>query len=179
MMERRTNQNQNLIIGIVVAVVAVIVVVGIVVGLVLANKNKGDGTDGTDATNGAETTSIKENTPEADFSDVDVSVGFGDYDVMYAQAQAIQNGEMLGKIIQVDGIVSHPMSKYSIVEEDENGSKIGTEFIIEGVDESGYPQDGDHVIITGEVVEKEPLYYVIKTSPQYVEIVAEASEISD
>ena len=179
MAERRTNQNQNLIIGIVVAVVAIIVVVGIIVGLVLANKNKGGGTDGTDTASGAETTSTKEDTPETDFSDVDVSVGFGDYDVMYAQAQAIQNGEMLGTIIQVDGIVSHPMSKYSIVEEDENGSKIGTEFIIEGVNESEYPQDGDHVIITGEVVEKEPLYYVIKTSPQYVEIVTEASEISD
>ena len=164
--------NKNLIIGI---TVGVIVIIAIVVGIVIATRPKdGNGNDGTDTNN--DTTQTEGSTQGIDYSNIDVVVGFGDYEVMEAQAHAIQNGEMLGKIIQIDGIVSHPMSKYSIVEEDENGSKIGTEFVIEGLDENAYPQDGNHVIITGEVVEKEPLYYVIKTSPEYVEIVEIAPE---
>ena len=61
-------------------------------------------------------------------------------------------------------------------EEDENGSKIGTEFIIEGAEESEYPADGAHVVITGEVIEKEPLYYVIRTAPEYVEVLEESGD---
>lgn len=164
--------NKNLIIGI---TVGVIVIIAIVVGIVIATRPKdGNGNDGTDTNN--DTTQTEDSAQGIDYSNIDVVVGFGDYEVMEAQAHAIQNGEMLGKIIQIDGLVSHPMSKYSIVEEDENGSKIGTEFVIEGLDENAYPQDGNHVIITGEVVEKEPLYYVIKTSPEYVEIVEIAPE---
>lgn len=182
MTKKGTNQNQSLIIGITIAIIATIAIVGIVIGILLANNNKGedlDGADGADVINSTDSAQIAEDEQETDFSNVDVSVGFGDYDVMYAQAQAIQNGEMVGKIIRIDGIVSHPMSKYSIVEENENGSKIGTEFIIEGIDESEYPQDGDHVVITGEIIEKEPLYYVIKTSPRYVEMVTTAPEVNE
>ena len=167
--------NKNLIIGIVVAVIAVI---AIVVGVVIATRPKGgDGDDGADANDN--TAQTESSTQNVDYSNIDVIVGFGDYEVMEAQAKAIQNGEMMGKIIQIDGLVSHPMSKYSIVEEDENGSKIGTEFVIEGLDEDSYPQDGDRVIITGEVIEKQPLYYIIKTSPEYVEVVESASEVEE
>ena len=167
--------NKNLIIGIAVAVIAVI---AIVVGVVIATRPKGgDGDDGADANDN--TAQTESSTQSVDYSNIDVIVGFGDYEVMEAQAKAIQNGEMMGKIIQIDGLVSHPMSKYSIVEEDENGSKIGTEFVIEGLDEDSYPQDGDHVIITGEVIEKQPLYYIIKTSPEYVEVVESASEVEE
>ena len=157
--------NRNLIIGIVVAVVAVIaIIIGIVVG------NSAKPTD-----DGSEPGPSE---PTADYSMVDEIIGFGDYGAMEIQAKSIQNGEMTGKIVQIDGIVSHPMSKYSIVEEDENGNGIGTEFIIEGIEEDEYPQDGDHVIITGEIVEKEPLYFVIKTTPEYVNIL-EAPEESE
>ena len=140
--------NNNMIIGIVVAVV---VVIAIVIGVIVGNNNKVGDNGGQSGDNGGGTSSV-------DYSDVDVSVGFGDYEVMEAQAKAIQNGEMTGKIIQVDGIVSHPIKTYSIVERNENGNAVGTEFIIDGVDESNYPQDGEHIIITGEIVEKEPLY---------------------
>ena len=36
--------------------------------------------------------------------------------------------------------------------------------------------DGDHVIITGEVYEKSPMYFIIKTTPEYVEVVEAAKE---
>ena len=154
--------NKNMIIGIAAAVIAVIV---IVVGVIIAKNNSGN-----NANDGNGETEQTGKVDKADFSDVDVSVGYGDYDTMFAQAKAIQNGEMTGKVIQIDGVVSHPMSKYSVGEEDESGKFIGTEFVIEGTDESEYPEDGMHVIVTGQVIEKEPLYFVIKTTPEYVEI---------
>ena len=155
--------NRNLIIGIVVAVV---VVIAIIIGIIVGNSAK-------PADDGGEPGPSE---PTADYSMVDEVIGFGDYGAMEIQAKSIQNGEMTGKIVQIDGIVSHPMSKYSIVEEDENGNGIGTEFVIEGVDEDGYPQDGDHIIITGEIIEKEPLYFVIKTTPEYVSILETPEE---
>ena len=155
--------NRNLIIGIVVAVV---VVIAIIIGIIVGNSAK-------PADDGGEPGPSE---PTADYSMIDEIIGFGDYGAMEIQAKSIQNGEMTGKIVQIDGIVSHPMSKYSIVEEDENGNGIGTEFVIEGVDEDGYPQDGDHIIITGEIIEKEPLYFVIKTTPEYVSILETPEE---
>ena len=161
--------NKGMVIGIAVAAVAVI---AIIIGVIIAKGNEGgvgEGGDGTDS-------GYVEGVNDMDFSDVNVWVEYGDYDGMYALSKSIQNGEMLGQIVKIEGDVSHPMSKYSIVEEDENGSKIGTEFIIEGAEESEYPADGAHVVITGEVIEKEPLYYVIRTAPQYVSIEEEVDE---
>ena len=154
-------QNKGMIIGIAVTVA---VVIAIIVGIVVAKTSGGNGSGDN---GGAET------------EQVDKSIDFGDYDAMYEQAKAIQNGDILGAVIKIDGIVSHPMSKYSIVEKDENGSAIGTEFIIEGIEESEYPQDGDRIIITGQVIEKEPLYFVIATTPQYVETFESTSEIEE
>ena len=163
--------NKNMIIW---GIVAVVVAIAVIVGVVLVIKSKPSGSEG----QGEETGQIDggSETQPSTFDNVDVSVGFGDYDVMFAQAKAIQNGEMVGMIIQVDGIVSHPMSRYSITEKNEKGEVIGTEFIIEGLDESEYPQDGSHVVITGEVIEKEPLYYIIRTTPEYVELISTSIE---
>lgn len=161
--------NKNTIIGIAVAVV-VVVVIAIVVVVINNKPNNGGDNSGTDQNS---------EIVEDELSIIDVNINYGDYDEMATQAKAIQNGEMTGMVIIVDGIVSHPMSKYSIVEEDEDGNKIGTEFFIEGLDEEEYPKDGDHVIITGKVVEKQPLYYVIRTLPDYVEIIEEDEETEE
>ena len=166
-------QNKGMIIGIAVTVV---VVIAIIVGIVVAKTSGGNGSGDN---GGAETEQVDNNGIVMDLSEVDTSIDFGDYDAMYEQAKAIQNGDILGAVIKIDGIVSHPMSKYSIVEKDENGSAIGTEFIIEGIEESEYPQDGDRIIITGQVIEKEPLYFVIATTPQYVETFESTSEIEE
>lgn len=162
-MAKRTNN--SMIVGVCVGLV---VLIAVVVGIVLLSGNKGNNTTGNDES-GAEY--VTDDIGGNDYTDIDAAVGFGDYDAMFAQAKAIQNGEMLGKTVQIDGIVSHPMSKYSVVEENENGERIGTEFIIEGLSEEEYPEDGERIIITGEVIEKEPMYFVIKTTPEYVEIV--------
>lgn len=158
-------KNNNLIIGIVVAVV---VVIAIIIGVVVATKKGGDGGTGGEPGGGTSSQKI--------YDTIDVEVGYGDYEVMEAQAKAIQNGEMMGKVVRIDGIVIHPMSKYSIGEAGEsNGLKIGTEFEIEGASEGDYPKDGDHVVITGEVVEKSPMYFIIKTTPENV-VVLETAE---
>ena len=151
--------SKNIVIG---CIVAAVVVIAIIVGVIVATKGKGnDGGSGGQEIN------------QVDYSIIDVSIDYGDYDAMYTEAKAIQNGESTGKIIKIDGVVSHPLSKYSIVEESEGGNKIGTEFEIEGASEDDYPKDGQRVVITGEVIEKQPLYFIIKTAPKYVEIVEE------
>ena len=152
-------KNKNIIIC--VAVVAVVLIAVIAVVLIKnSQKETAESGDGGIVL-------------QADYLEPDVIVEYGDYDMMRVQSKAIQNGEMLGKTIRVEGIVSHPMTTYSIVQEDEDGSKIGTEFVIEGLDEDGYPQDGERVVISGEVAEKSTLYYVIKTRPEFVEVVEE------
>ena len=122
------------------------------------NQNKGGESSGSGTTSSVE------------YNNIDETIEFGDYEGMETLAKSIQNGYATGKVVKIEGLVSHPMSKYSIVEANESGSqKIGTEFYIDGADEADYPADGDRITITGEVVEKSPLYFVIKTTPQYVE----------
>lgn len=153
-------KNKGIIVGIVVAVVVLIAVVAVVL------VTKGDREEAIESGDGGIVVQM-------DYSEPDVVVEYGDYDTMRTQSKAIQNGEMLGKTVRIEGIVSHPMTKYSIVQEDEDGNKIGTEFVIEGLDEDEYPQDGERVVISGEVIEKSTLYYIIKTRPEFVEVVEE------
>ncbi len=153
-------KNKGIIVGIVVAVVVLIAVVAVVL------VTKSDREETIESGDGGIVVQM-------DYSEPDVVVEYGDYDTMRAQSKAIQNGEMLGKTVRIEGIVSHPMTKYSIVQEDEDGNKIGTEFVIEGLDEDEYPQDGERVVISGEVIEKSTLYYIIKTRPEFVEVVEE------
>lgn len=153
-------KNKGIIVGIAVAVVVLIVV------MVVVLVTKGDREEVIESGDGGIIVQM-------DYSEPDVVVEYGDYDTMRTQSKAIQNGEMLGKTVRIEGIVSHPMTKYSIVQEDEDGNKIGTEFVIEGLDEDEYPQDGERVVISGEVIEKSMLYYIIKTRPEFVEVVEE------
>lgn len=153
-------KNKGIIVGIVVAVVVLIAVVAVVL------VTKGDREEAIESGDGGIVV-------QTDYSEPDVVVEYGDYDTMRTQSKAIQNGEMLGMTVRIEGIVSHPMTKYSIVQEDEDGNKIGTEFVIEGLDEDEYPQDGERVVISGEVIEKSTFYYIIKTRPEFVEVVEE------
>ena len=166
-------QNKNLIIGICVAAV---VVIAVIVGIVLI---KGRGDDVIESDTGNNAGQIDTGAEGSEFSHIDVMVGYEDYDMMLEQSKAIQNGEMLGKVIQIDGIVSHPMKNYSIGQKDENGSFIGTEFVIEDASEENYPIDGDHVVITGEVIEKSPMYFVIRTTLQNVVLLERGDEMDD
>ena len=154
----------NIYVGI---IVGAIVVAALVVGIVVAIKNSGSS-----SSNNSSSSSSGSQTPSStDYSNVDVSVSYGDYDSMETLSKNIQNGYATGQIVKIDGIVSHPATTYSVVQPNADGSqRIGTQFIIDGASESDYPADGARVVITGEVVEQSPLYFVIKTTPQYVEV---------
>ena len=152
--------NKALYIGIgVVAVLAIVVGIIIAVTRSSGNNNEGDGTNQSTVYTAG------------DFTPIQQSIEFGDYNTMFSLAKEIQNGEAIGKIVEIDGYVSHPGSKYSIVERNADGSKsIGTEFVIEG-DSAFYPQDGEHIVLVGKVVEREPLYYNLATIQELVSVV--------
>ena len=144
---------KNLWIGI-VAIVAIVIAV---VGIVIAKGNGGDNSGSSESSFANE------------LSSVDVTIEYGDYDAMEELAKDIQNGRATDKVVKIDGLVSHPLSFYSVVEPNDSGTgSIGTRFVIES--ETGYPEDGDHIVITGKVVELEPMVYVIKTATGFIEV---------
>ena len=152
--------NNALYIGIGVAVV---VVIAIIVAVVMMNKNKGNGGDTGKSDTG--------DSSYVEYNSVDESIALGDYEGMQNLSKSIQNGEMVGKIVKINGLVSHPMSTYSVVQANADGSqKIGTQFIIDGASDTDYPQDGDEIVITGEVVENGPMVFVIKTTKNNIEV---------
>ena len=154
------NNKKTLYIGIgVVAVIAIVVGIIIAVTRSSGNNNEGDGTNQSTVYTAG------------DFTPIEQSIEFGDYNTMFTLAKEIQNGEAIGKIVEIDGYVSHPGTKYSIVQKSADGTKsIGTEFVIEG-DSAFYPQDGEHVVLVGKVVEREPLYYNLATIQELVSVV--------
>ena len=155
----KSKNNNGLYIGIGIAVV---VVVAIIVAVVMINKNKGEKTS-----NGDNST---QESAAVEYKSVDESIAFGDYEGMQTLSKAIQNGEKVGKIVKIEGLVSHPMSSYSVVQENTDGTqKIGTQFVISGAEEADYPKDGDRITITGEVVEQSPMYFVIRTTKNNIE----------
>lgn len=152
--------------GLYIGIVAVVVVIAVVAGVVIANNNKG----GDNSNGGDNGTSQTSGLTAADLAKIDEEIKYGEFDEMQTLSKAIQNGEMVGKVVKIDGLVSRPGTIYSIVQENESGSqKIGTKFVIEDVSEETYPKDGTRVVITGKVVEETPLVYVIKTIPGMIE----------
>ena len=139
------------------AIIAVVVVVAIVIGVVVAVKKNGGG----DGTEGGSTSKID------DYKKIDLEIKDGDYDGMLALAKDIQNGEATGKVVKIEGYVSHPLSAYSVVVPNaDDTEKIGTQFVIDGDGE--YPEEDAHIVITGKVVEVSPMYFVIQTLPSLI-----------
>ena len=156
-------KNNNLIyIGI-----AVVVVIAVIIGVIVAVTGN-SGNNGGDSDNGG--TSQDAGLTVANLAKVDVEIEYGDYDGMEKLSKSIQNGEMTGKVVKIDGVVMHPGTSYSIGQANESGSaKIGTQFNIVDTAAAYYPADKDRVVITGKVVEKESLYYMIETLQEFVE----------
>ena len=141
------------IIGVIagVAVVAAVATVAVV----MINKNGGSGAGGA---------SLVE-----DLKKVDAMISFDDYEGMQNLAKDIQNGKMTGKVVEIDGLVSHPGQSYSIVEKSADGKqKIGTVFTIDDGGEADYPSDGTRVTITAKVIEKGSLNFQLVTLKEYV-----------
>ncbi|MBQ3440968.1 hypothetical protein IJG27_01485 [Candidatus Saccharibacteria bacterium] len=156
-MAKKSNKTIYLIIGAVILVVVAVTAV-----LVITNKNKDGGSSSSD---GGSSSSYK--VSSAELKNPDVKVSYGDYDAMKALSSDIQNGRMTGKVVEIDGLVSHPGQSYSIVQADADGKqKIGTVFNIE--DSSEYPKDGAHIVITAKVLEKSALNYQLFTLKEFV-----------
>lgn len=105
---------------------------------------------------------------------IDVRIGNGDYEAMEELAKKTQNGEMDGKIVEVNGYTSNFAKgmSYSVVEKSADGSKeVGTTFVIEGADEGSYPLDGQKTKIVGKIGKDANGYAsVIHTLPEFVEV---------
>ena len=156
-MVKKSNKTIYLIIGAVILVVVAVTAV-----LVITNKNKDGDSSSSD---GGSSSSYK--VSSAELKNPDVKVSYGDYDAMEALSSDIQNGRMTGKVVEIDGLVSHPGQSYSIVQADADGKqKIGTVFNIE--DSSEYPKDGTHIVITAKVLEKSALNYQLFTLKEFV-----------
>ena len=162
-------------LGIVCGIVA-IVAVGVVIAIAVANSGKND--DGGEKKDGGSSQEQKKDGDDKKTATVtaddlgkkaDVTIAYGDYDAQEALSKAIQNGEMDGKVVKIEGKVSHPGMSYSIGQRRENGNAfIGTTFTIE--DGGEYPEDGAHVVITGIVrADESGLVHTIKTLKAFVE----------
>ena len=102
----KAKNNNLLYIGI-----AVVVVVAVIIGVIVAVKGN-SGNNGGDSDNGG--TSQDAGLTAADLAKVDVEIEYGDYDGMEKLSKSIQNGEMTGKVVKIDGVVMHPGTSYSI-----------------------------------------------------------------
>lgn len=159
--------NNKTLIGIIAAVCVVVVVA--VVAVVAINSNKGN--NSSDSSNSSsnssnETTTARVTANELENS-LDASVMYGDYEKMQSLSKSIQNGEMTGKIVSIDGLVNHPGASYSVVQKNADGTtKIGTVFIID--DGTEYPADGTRISIVAKVVEVSPMNFQLVTLKDYI-----------
>ena len=163
----------------IIGAVAAVVVIGVIIAIAVATSNKGDeGGDNKD-NNGSSQQENKDNKYDKkatisadDLKNVDETIDFGDYDAQQTLSKAIQNGEKTGKVVKIEGTVSH-FSKgmsFNIGQKKTEGNQfIGTTFVIEDAEgEDDYPEDGDHVVITG-IVKAEGYAFQIKTLKKFVE----------
>ena len=164
----------------IIGAVAAVVVIGVIIAIAVATSNKGDeGGDNKDK-NGSSQQENKDKKDdnkkttisEDDLKNVDETINFGDYDAQQTLSKAIQNGEKTGKVVKIEGTVSH-FSKgmsFNIGQKKTEGNQfIGTTFVIEDAEgEDDYPKDGDHVVITG-IVKAEGYAFQIKTLKKFVE----------
>ena len=158
--------------------VAAVVIIGVIIAIDVATSTKSDeGGDNKDKNGSSQQEDKKDNDKKTsisadDLKNIDETIDFGDYDAQQTLSKAIQNGEKTGKVVKIEGTVSH-FSKgmsFNIGQKKTEGNQfIGTTFVIEdAVSEDEYPQDGDHVVITG-IVKAEGYAFQIKTLKKFVE----------
>lgn len=90
----------------------------------------------------------------ADLSKVDITIAEGDYAAMETFAKELQNVQNEGKVVKVTGINSRSNfgAKASVMVSDGGSQKVGTTYIITGVDSiDGYPENDATIEITGVV----------------------------
>ena len=161
-------------VPILIGLAAILVVVGVVWFIVRGKGN--DPQSGADNGSSVED-KTKVTAGELAADKVTDKVSFGDYTAMFTLSKAIQNGQKVGAIVSVEGLVSHKTSSYSVVQENpkkaEEGemSQIGTVFTIQDGDSADYPKDEERIKITAKVMEVSPLNFQLVTLKDFIEVV--------
>ena len=161
-------------VPILIGLAAILVVVGVVWFIVRGKGN--DPQPGADNGSSVED-KTKVTAGELAADKVTEKVSFGDYTAMFTLSKAIQNGQKIGAIVSVEGLVSHKTSSYSVVQENpkkgEEGemSQIGTVFTIQDGDSADYPKDEARIKITAKVMEVSPLNFQLVTLKDFIEVV--------
>ena len=159
------------ILPIVIGIFAIIVIVG-VAWFIISRNNGGDkSAENNNSSTVVDDTKVTANELEA--SKVTENVDYGDYTAMFTLSKAIQNGQKIGAIVSIDGVVSHKVSSYSIGQNNPDKSKdkmdyVGTVFVIQDGDSADYPKDGERVTIVAKVMEVSPLNFQLVTLKNFV-----------
>ncbi len=91
-----------------------------------------------------------------DYSKVDLTIEYGDYEAINTLMNEMQEGKYDGKVIKIDGISSKMVTSCSIMEDKGEGEKIGVGYAIQGEENlDNYPTDGARVELVGVVVSNE------------------------
>lgn len=86
-----------------------------------------------------------------DFSAPSIKVSFGDYDKMFETSKAIQNYQLEGVVVEIDGIVNSGLSHSIEMPSDDKSMSVGTTMQVVGFSDSDYPEDKTKVHIVGIV----------------------------
>ena len=86
-----------------------------------------------------------------DFSAPDIKVTYGDYDKMMETSKSIQNYELEGVVVEIDGIFKKNMSPSIQMPNADNSQSIGTTMELVGFSDSDYPKNDTKIHIVGIV----------------------------
>lgn len=160
---KKEQKNTTIIVIAVVAIIAIIAAVFLIV-----NNNKGSSDGGQpvqDSSNVAKRVSADDLKGE-----IYKTVEYNDYESMEKLSKEIQNGYITGKVVTIDGKVSHKLKSYSLVQRNSSDNKsIGTVFLIDDAEESDYPKDEDRIKITAKVVEVDTMNFQLVTLKEFVQ----------
>lgn len=92
------------------------------------------------------------------------TVSYGDFDAQQKLSKSIQNGELLGATVEIEGTSEKVGTHYSIGQT-KDGTFTGTTYEYSGE----YPEDGAHVKFTGTVVGSGVLFTLEATSIEVIE----------
>lgn len=112
----------------------------------------------------ATTAATKVEQTNAAASSDSLSVAFGDYDAQETLSRKIQNGEIAGATVEIEGTVKKIGSSYSIGQV-KDGTFTGTKFSYNG----DYPAENSHVKLVGTVVSSGIVFSIEAKSIEVVE----------
>lgn len=86
-----------------------------------------------------------------DFSAPDIIISYGDFDKMLETSKSIQNYQLEGVVVEIDGIVNSGLSHSIEIPSDDKSMSVGTTMQVVGFSDSDYPEDKTKVHIVGIV----------------------------